>query len=86
VASITPRPQDLESFITWLRSQGLRWIDPEKITCTTEPLEALLPPSPKRPMRSFERGHKLIAFVHLWKLVHDYGDYRLTYDARDGRQ
>jgi hypothetical protein len=85
VASIKPRPQDLQSFITWLYSQGLRRIDPEKVTCTTDSLEALLPALPKKPMRSFERGHKLIAFVHLWTLAHDYGEYRLTYDAREGR-
>lgn len=75
-----PRQADIDAFTVWLMECGVTSPDPRKIHCTTGTLRTLKLPGIEPAM--FLRGDVLVGFTQGWHLVHDYGDYRLTYDGR----
>ena len=78
-----PRQADIDTFTLWLMSEDVKPVDPSKIRCTTETLDQL---RSGIDLQSFgTSGCRMVHFKHNWLLVHDFGDYRLTYDARVGR-
>jgi hypothetical protein len=77
-----PRQADIDTFVVWLTAQGEKVVDLLKIRCTAEAIEKLVKPGKVRTVASL--GGELIAFNQNGYLVHDFGDYRLTYDARPG--
>jgi hypothetical protein len=74
-----PRQDDIDAFAVWLMAQDEEVVDRAKIHCTPEGIEKLIKPGKVHKVVSL--GGKLIAFNQNGYLVHDFGDYRLTYDA-----
>jgi hypothetical protein len=77
-----PRPEDVHTFALWLNSLGVNPIDQAKIQSTTGTMESLKKRGIKLTGIKVTSGREWIHFAQGWHHVHEFGDYRLTYDAR----
>jgi hypothetical protein len=73
---VVPRPDDLQRFADWLHGLGVENIKPDRIACTMDRPDAVLP---RQPLSL--RAKPPMTYVQLFRLVYDCGDYWLTYDA-----
>ena len=79
-----PRQQDVDTFTVWLKEHEVDPVVPSKIRCTAETLDSLALPG-RPPKYRGTIGDKAQWFVQDWRLVYDFGDYRLMYDGRAER-
>src|SRR5260370_9011716 len=80
-----PRQADVDKFTAWLRSLGVKPIEPARIRSTTGTLESLERPGITQTNFLGSLG-ELLHFKQDWHLAYDFSDYRLTYDARRGNR
>ena len=80
-SSPEPRQADVDKFTSWLGSLGVKPVEPAKIRSTTGTLESLERPGIAQTNFLGSLG-ELLHFQQDWHLAYDFGDYRLTYDAR----